>query len=361
MDWLRYYLLSTYFNMINSIKTIFLAFILLGLQHPAFSQEKKIKVLQLNIWQEGRQVPGGYEGIISQIVALQPDLVTLSEVGNNKATNFANRIISDLKLKGKTYYSFSSNGAGLLSAYPIIDSAHVFEGKGEIYRLVTKINDKEIAVYSAHLDYLNYAVYLPRGYSGTTWKKLDQPVIDIPAILADNLASARDEAIAAFIEAAKKDVQKGRLVFLGGDFNEASHLDWTAATKDKFDHNGLVIPWQNSLSLYKNGFKDSYRVKFPNPLKYPGFTFPAGNQDVPVKKLAWAPDADERERIDFIYYYPNKQLKLENSYVVGPSMSVLRNEKVEETGSDIFIPPSGTWPTDHKGVMSVFVLLPLRR
>lgn len=347
--------------MIKSIKTSFLALLLLGLLHPAFCQDKKIKVLQLNIWQEGRQVIGGYEGIISQILALQPDLVTLSEVGNNKTTNFANRIINDLKRKGKTYYSFSSNGAGLLSAYPITDSVHVFEGKGEIYKMVTKIEEMEISVYSAHLDYLNYAVYLPRGYSGTTWKKLDKPVTDIPAILADNLASGRDEAIQSFIEDAKKDIQKGRLIFLGGDFNEASHLDWTAATKDKFDHNGLIIPWQNSLNLYKNGFKDSYRVKYSDPLRYPGFTFPAGNKDVDVKKLAWAPDADERERIDFIYYYPNKQLKLENSYVVGPSKSVVRNEKVEETGSDIFIPPSGTWPTDHKGVMSIFVLKSFRK
>jgi endonuclease/exonuclease/phosphatase family metal-dependent hydrolase len=342
--------------MIKSIKINFLMIILSGLLNLSFGQDKKIKVLQLNIWQEGTQLTGGYEGIVDEINALEPDLVTLSEVRNYKNTNFTSRLINDLKLKGKTYYSFYSNGAGILSAYPITDSSQVFGGKGEIYKLVTKIKEKEIAVYSAHLDYLNYAVYLPRGYSGSTWEKLDKPVTDIQVILADNLASSRDEAIRSFVEEAKKDIEKGRLIFLGGDFNEASHLDWTAATKDKFDHKGLIIPWQNSITLYKNGFKDSYRVKYPDPLKYPGFTFPAGNKDVAVKKLAWAPDADERERIDFIYYYPNRQLKLENSYVVGPSTSIVKNERVEETSSDIFILPSGTWPTDHKGVMSIFVL-----
>ncbi len=38
-----------------------------------------------------------------------------------------------------------------------------------------------------------------------------------------------------------------------------------------------------------------------------GFTFPAGNklaEEAKLEKLAWAPEADERDRIDFIYYYP---------------------------------------------------------
>jgi len=342
--------------MIKYIKANVFTIILLGYLLPGFCQDKKIKILQLNIWQEGTSVPGGYDAIVDEIATLAPDLVTLSEVRNYGGTNFNSRLVNALRAKGKNYYSFYSNGAGLLSAYPITDSAQVFGGKGEIYRLVTKIGNEEIAVYTAHLDYLNYAVYLPRGYSGTTWKKLDKPVTDVSMILADNLASSRDEAIQSFIDEAKKDIKKNRLVFLGGDFNEASHLDWVASTKDKIDHNGLVIPWQNSLMLYKNGFKDSYRVKHPDPLKYPGFTFPAGNKDVAVKNLAWAPDADERERIDFIYYYPNKLLQLESSFVVGPSMSILKNSRVEECSSDIFIKPVGIWPSDHKGVLSTFTL-----
>lgn len=39
-------------------------------------------------------------------------------------------------------------------------------------------------------------------------------------------------------------------------------------------------------------------------VKYPGFTFPANNKDVSPNAITWTPDADERERIDFVYYYP---------------------------------------------------------
>lgn len=59
---------------------------------------------------------------------------------------------------------------------------------------------------------------------------------NIDSILILNKASVRDDAIANFLAEAQKDREAGRIVILGGDFNEPSHLDWTEATKDLFDH-----------------------------------------------------------------------------------------------------------------------------
>lgn len=346
--------------MSNSFKKMYgpvlLFMALFSMVNTAKSQELTLKVLQLNIWQEGTQVPGGYEAIVDEIARLKPDLVTLSEVRNYKNTKLNKRLLKSLAGKGETYFSFFSNGSGVLSKSPILDSTLVYKDKGSIYRLLTKIGGREVALYSAHLDYENYAVYLPRGYSGSTWKKLPAPVLDKKAVLEDNLASKRDEAIGDFLNHAKEDLKAGRLVFLGGDFNEASHLDWTKATKDKFDHNGMVIPWQNSLTLYKNGFKDSYRELHPNPVSHPGFTFPAGNPAVAISKLTWAPEVDERDRIDFIYYHPDHDLHLIQSSIVGPKTSIVKSKMATEEGDDNFIEPLGVWPTDHKGVMTVFKL-----
>lgn len=65
----------------------------------------------------------------------------------------------------------------------------------------------------------------------------------------------RDDAIARFIKEAEKDKVAGRIVILGGDFNEPSHLDWTEATKDMRDHYGLVVPWDVSVMLEKPDIK----------------------------------------------------------------------------------------------------------
>ena len=219
-----------------------------------------------------------------------------------------------------------------------------------------KLNKKtSIAIYSAHLDYTHYACYLPRGYDGIDWKKLPEPIVDTEKILKQNIDSGRDEAIALFVKDALKEQQKGNLVLLGGDFNEPSHLDWTAATKDLFDHNGTVVPWHNSLTLHNNGFLDAYRVKYPDPVKNPGFTWPAYNTDVELSKLLWAKDADERDRIDFIYFYPNKKLSLKDAVIVGPVGSIVKGKGMEENqDQDRFLKPNGIWPSDHKGVLATF-------
>lgn len=204
------------------------------------------------------------------------------------------------------------------------------------------------------MDYTHYACYLPRGYSGVTWKKLDAPVLDSREIEKANNESLRDEAIRGVIEDVENE--KGNIILLGGDFNEPSHLDWKDNTKDLWDHNGTVVRWDCSVLLEENGFKDAYREVYPDPVTHPGFTFPSDNPDVDVKKLAWAPEADERDRIDFIYFKPNKKLKLIDAAVVGPRKSIIRGERAEENSKDKFIQPAGTWPTDHKAVLATFKL-----
>ena len=67
-----------------------------------------------------------------------------------------------------------------------------------------------------------------------------------------------------------------------------------------------------------------------------------------------APDADERDRIDFIYYYPMSGFKPVNAYVHGPDSSIVRGKRVKEESQDSFILPEGVWPTDHKAVLVEF-------
>ena len=95
----------------------------------------------------------------------------------------------------------------------------------------------------------------------------------------------------------------------------------------------------------------------PDPVAYPGFTFPAGNklaEEAKLEKLAWAPDVDERDRIDFIYYIPSAGWEVKEAVVVGPKSTIVRNKRVEEDSQDIFSTPTGIWPTDHKGVLIKF-------
>lgn len=335
-----------------------LALLLIVFSFSSCQKTETVKVLQFNIWQEGTVVENGFNAVADEIVRSDADFVTLSEVRNYHNTRFCDRIVEALKERGQTYYSFYTEDSGLLSRYPITDSSTVYplnDDRGSIYRLVAKKGNQEFAVYTAHLDYRNCAYYDARGYDGNNWEKIE-PVSDLDSILVLNRASVRDDAIARFVSTAEKDKAAGRIVILGGDFNEPSHLDWTEATKDMRDHYGLVVPWDVSVILEKAGYKDAYREKYPDPVTHPGFTCPADCPDIDLKKLVWSPEADDRDRIDFIMYSPFEGLTLSDMTIVGPKGDILRGERATEKTADPIIAPLGTWPTDHKAVLATFQL-----
>lgn len=338
------------------LKYLFSLYLLLCPFYLFGQKQQKFSVLQWNIWQEGTMVEGGYEAIVNGIAELKPDFVTFSEVRNYNNTRFCDRIVSSLKEKGVTYYSFYSYDSGLLSRYPISDSTVVYPEKndhGSIYRLLTHKDGHTFAVYTAHLDYRNDAYYDVRGYDGSTWKEIPKPV-DVSAILRRNELSERDDAIRESIETAKADIEKGYIVIIGGDFNEPSWMDWDEKTRNLYDHNGLVIPWTVTKLLTDAGYKDAYRVCHLDHIDYPGFTYPSNNDDVPVSKLTWAPKSDERDRIDYVFYYPVKGMSVCNAFIYGPDSSIMKSRRVKDSGRDQFVLYRGVWPTDHKGVLIDF-------
>ena len=192
-----------------------------------------------------------------------------------------------------------------------------------------------------------------RNYDGSTWEEIPVPS-SVAEILSVNDASQRDDAIKCFIADAQQEIDEGAVVILGGDFNEPSHLDWIRETKDMYDHNGFIVPWTVTLMLDNAGFKDAYREMNPSVTDCPGFTFPADNPLVPVERLTWTPGADERERIDYVFYYPGKGLDLTNVAVFGPNGSICKSQRVTEASDDRFIEPLGVWPSDHKGLVARF-------
>lgn len=314
---------------------------------------RELSVLHLNIWMEGAVVENGFQAIVDEVVRIDPDIVMFSEVRNTDGVSFVPRILEALSEKGKVYYGQNSSlDVALLSKYPILDQSENIPYKDRVLRTRLDVDGKQVVAYTGHLDYTHYACYLPRGYSGVTWKKLETPVTNVVEIEKANNESLRDESIKLVIEDAKKI--DADFIILGGDFNEPSHLDWTEETKNMWDHNGAVVHWDCSTLLYGAGFRDAYREKYPNPITHPGFTFPSDNPDMSIERLTWAPEADERDRIDFIYYIPAFGWDVKDAVVVGPKSSIVRSRRFDENTQDSFSLPNGVWPTDHKGVLVTF-------
>eukprot|EP01054_Gregarina_sp_Poly1_P004825 Gregarina_sp_Poly_1__4824@NODE_256_length_10541_cov_633_466679_g223_i0_p4_GENE_NODE_256_length_10541_cov_633_466679_g223_i0NODE_256_length_10541_cov_633_466679_g223_i0_p4_ORF_typecomplete_len347_score39_94Exo_endo_phos/PF03372_23/9_3e10_NODE_256_length_10541_cov_633_466679_g223_i064127452 len=319
---------------------------------------RELRIFQFNTWQEGGRVKGGFESIVDEIVRSDADVVTLSEVRRRFLGSFLRKLVRVLRAKGQNYYTFNSVDSALLSRYPISSHSVVYDyrgDKGSIHKAVTKVGGAEASLYTAHLDYRDCPYYDIRGYDGSTWVS-KPPVTDLDTVLRLNRQSKRDDAIDAFIKDAEVDKQAGRLIILGGDFNEPSHLDWTENTKGLRDHRGLVVPWDVSTKLQRAGYIDAYRALFANPVTHPGFTQPADCEAAPLKDLVWSPEADDRERIDFIYFSPFHGFTLANISLVGPTGDIVRGRRTVEQTEDKIVPPLGVWPTDHRALLATFHL-----
>jgi predicted metalloprotease with PDZ domain/endonuclease/exonuclease/phosphatase family metal-dependent hydrolase len=330
---------------------------------PPTKANGDLRIMQFNIWQEGTSVSGGFEKIADVIAASNADIVALSEVRNYNSKDLHERLLSALEKRGCTYFGeYAGGDVGLLSRWPIhhaeavADQTQNDHGSIIAYHLTGPENQK-LVVCTAHLDYLNYAIYLPRGYDGNTFNIIDpdgdgipNPVVELEALHKMDAASQRDEALAGFLHYASK-LPSSIPVLLAGDFNECSHLDWTAATEDMYSHNGVVIEWKNSRRLSKAGMSDAWRSLFPNPVTHPGATWPAPAWQ--RGSTSWAPLVDERDRIDFIYHN-GKGMKPAAAWVVGPRSLWLKNQLTPSSSADPLALTDHPWPSDHKALMLDF-------
>ena len=346
-------------NLVKKLRSTCLLMITAATLSVAMSAcaEKKtsLKLLQLNLWHQTTKVPGGFEGLVSTLEQTDPDVIFFCETRMEKNHEFVARLKEEMKKKGKIYYGeFLDMGPMILSKYPVsgLDCEYTQRDLGA--KGYIEVAGQKIAIYSVHLDYTHYECYMPRGYSGTTWKKMDKPCANADSVLAANRLSYRDEVIKEFILDAQKEIKQGNLVIMGGDFNEPSHLDWQADTKDLYEHNGLVINWDCSKMLQEAGYIDSYRRIYPSAVTHPAFTFAAGNKDAKLKDLAWTEGIDDRDRIDFVYFMPSPSIELKDAVIVGPREDLYIGKIVDGKTQDAIFTPKGTWPTDHKGNLVTF-------
>lgn len=267
--------------------------------------DSPIRVMTWNIWHGGRRFGEhvGLNRVIETIKDARPDVIGLIE------TYGSGEIIADSL--GYYYYLISSN-LSIMSRFPIKETIQAFEPFNFGGAVLDIGEGKEIVILDTWL------YHLPRYSIDVREGKLSSDEL----IEADrDTRYAQLQSILKGIET--KNFSKETPVFFVGDFNSASHLDWTEHTKDL--HYGYVVEWPVSKSVIDAGFKDSFRTMNIDALQNPGITWtPLAAASTNLYGL--------RDRIDYIYYQ-------------GP---------VKPIESKVINYHPVMFPSDHAAVISVF-------
>ena len=251
--------------------------------------------------------------VVEAIQAADPDIVALEEAVTN-----AGRIATALG------WDHASDRSQVIARHRILEPA---DGVG-VYVLVEVAPGRVVAVASVHPPAEPYGPELA-GRGGT-----EAEIIDLERRI-------RLPKLEAHLRVLPTLAAAGVPVFLLGDFNAPSHLDWTTDAVGSRWHVRTPVDWPMSRAIEAAGFRDAWREIHPDPVLEPGLTWWANRP--PTGGYEPAPETPN-DRIDLIY-------------AAGPTTirdCVLVGE-VGAPGVTIAIRP---WPSDHRAVVASFDVLP---
>jgi endonuclease/exonuclease/phosphatase family metal-dependent hydrolase len=295
---------------------------ILLLPAPASASPVTLKVMTLNIFYGGDEwnldtgqwcvdkagCPETMQHVVSEIRAADADIVGLQEATANEC------VIAD------RLGWYCEPRLQVISRFPLLDPP----GANGVYILAEVTPGRFVAISNVHL---------PSDPYGPYWVRDGEPRAAVLALER----STRLPAIQRQLDVLPGLAASGVPVFLTGDFNSPSHLDWTPAVDAVREQVRYPVVWPVSKALADAGFRDSYRDVHPDPVEVPGFTW------TPPGTLESVPD-EVHDRIDWVLVH-------------GPAETLGTALVGEAGGPDVDI-ERDPYPTDHRGVVSTFRLDP---
>ena len=192
---------------------------------------------------------------------------------------------------------------------------------------------REAYVFNLHLPSNPYQPYQLLSIRPKWHKHWDTPFIKTEVEAIDAAKKARGKDISTLLRQIHSLPDKEAPVFVVGDFNEPSHLDWTERAAKSGRH-PIKVAYPGSLAMAEAGFADAYRTVYPDEMNKPGYTW------TPIMK------ADDpkthHDRIDFVYF-KGKGVKVIEAKIVGEN----------KENADVVVAP---YPSDHRAVVATFTL-----
>ncbi|KAM0555889.1 hypothetical protein ACHAPJ_006291 [Fusarium lateritium] len=284
----------------------------------------QLKVLTLNMWNGGTGVTNYHDKQVKFLASSGADVVGIQEDQNGRHVA---RLADALG-----WYHWSSGGdVGILSKYPITEDYGVISGPARSggVQIALDGDKQKINFFVAHLGYTPYGPY------DTCYDHLP-----VDKVIQREAQSGRTPQMEATLEGMKSQLDNADdiPVFLVGDFNAPSHLDWVDGLKEK-NCGYTNVQWPTSVLPKEKGLIDSFRVAHPDPVQEQGIT--------------WSPiyiwngsyrRPEPLDRIDFILH-KGKGLKVTDSHTV-----VVGEPKPQPNHKE------NEWFSDHAAVLTTYEL-----
>lgn len=289
---------------------------------PLHAQTKEpITVMSYNIYRGGTMSRQPLSQTAKVIQEAKADIVGVQETLSPKGDN-AEKLAT---LLGWNFY-VSRRHKCIMTHHEIVDRLD-----GGIR--VKMPSGQHAYIFTLHLASNPYQPYQLLSIRPKWHKHRDTPFIKTETEAIAAAKKTRGSEIATLLLQINSLPDKEAPVFIVGDFNEPSHLDWTNKAAKSGRH-PIKVAYPTSLEMTRAGFKDAWRTIYPDEMRNPGFTWsPMYKTDDPTT---------HHDRIDFVYF-KGKGVEVIDTKIVGES----------KENADIVVVP---YPSDHRAVVASFTL-----
>jgi endonuclease/exonuclease/phosphatase family metal-dependent hydrolase len=278
--------------------------LLAALAFAGGARAEPLTVMTFNVWYGGVQVDSDQIGRAiraadADIVGVQEPEGHLRQIARSAGMPYVDESLHLIS----RYPLFAARAGGVRIAYAATDLDHV------------------VAIANVHLTATPYGPELVRdGASAARVLKLER--------------ETRLPEIRPYLEPLAALARRGVPVFVVGDMNSPSHLDWTPAVAAVRSQVAYPLEWPVSKALASAGFRDSYRDAHPDPVTRPGLTWTPGTPPPLIRP------AETLDRIDWVM-------------ASGPAATASSRLVGELGGPDVDVGLE-RWGSDHRAVASTF-------
>lgn len=277
-----------------------------ALKDPAI----ELRVMSFNIEWGGTHI--SFDNVVEAIRKADADIVGIQEADGN-----LQRLATELGW----HYDLRNY---VISRFPVINPSGA-DGK---YVYIEIEAGKVVALANVHLPSDPYGPYVFR--DGAT---VDE-VLDL-----EN--TTRLPKMVPYLTALAPLVKSNMPLFITGDFNAPAHTDQVLNASGKQSQPTYPIKWPVSLAIAAAGFQDSWRSVYPDAVTNPGLTWWAARPPLDIYLID---ENDPQDRIDFVWF--SGTAVVQSSEIVG-----------EQGGPEVSIHVD-PWPSDHRAVVSQFLVSP---
>lgn len=298
-----------------------LAILILSLMGVATPAAENLRVMTFNLWHGGEAGRQPLEQTAQVIRAAAADIVGLQEthgLERNGRRNDNGRKLAELL---GWHYADQGERTGVLSRFNIVTNTPHRWGVG-----IRLDSGRQVWVFNVHLA---HAPYQPYQLLGIPYA--DAPFIQTAEQAVNEARKARGGQVSRMLAELRPILATGAPVFLTGDFNEPSHLDWTPRATAAGGC-PLAVEYPSTRAVTEAGMTDAFRKCHPDETQRRGNTWTPTTKPEDPK--------DRHDRIDFVFF-------------AGTGVTVTRCDVVGEAKdhADLVVTP---FPSDHRAVVAAF-------